>query len=200
MPKTSLLSLIAAALLCFALPAWGQELPEGKGKDLVAAHCNSCHPFYARLGAGYTPKGWRTVMRMMANHGVTLPADQAAVITEYLTKNFPEKDKPVGVVIPGPTKVSIKEWQVPTPGSRPHDPLAARDGSLWNQGQMTTCSAGSIRRLAASRNIPSRRRTPGRMAWSRTRTATSGTPATPGPWSASLTRRRVRSPNTRCRT
>ena len=136
MPKTSLLSLIAAALLCFALPAWGQELPEGKGKDLVAAHCNSCHPFYARLGAGYTPKGWRTVMRMMANHGVTLPADQAVTITEYLTKNFPEKDKPVGVVIPGPTKVSIKEWQVPTPGSRPHDPLAARDGSLWYTGQM----------------------------------------------------------------
>src|SRR6266446_5385385 len=136
MPKTSLLSLIAAALLCFALPAWGQELPEGKGKDLVAAHCNSCHPFYARLGAGYTPKGWRTVMRMMANHGVAVPADQAATITEYLIKNFPEKDKPVGVVIPGPTKVSIKEWQVPTPGSRPHDPLATRDGSLCYTGQM----------------------------------------------------------------
>ena len=88
MPKTSLLSLLAFALLCFAVPARGQELPEGKGKDLVAAHCNSCHPFYARLGAGYTPKGWRTVMRMMANHGVALPADQAATITEYLTKNY----------------------------------------------------------------------------------------------------------------
>ena len=136
MPKTSLLSLIVAALLWFALPAGGQELPEGKGKDLVAAHCNSCHPFYARLGAGYTAKGWRTVMRMMANHGVTVPADQAATMTEYLTKNFPEKDKPVGVVIPGPTKVSIKEWQVPTPGSRPHDPLATRDGALWYTGQM----------------------------------------------------------------
>ena len=82
MPRTSLLSLIAATLLSLALPAQGQELPEGKGKDLVAAHCNSCHPFYARLGAGYTAKGWRTVMRMMANHGVTLPADQTATITE----------------------------------------------------------------------------------------------------------------------
>jgi hypothetical protein len=71
MPNTSLLSRIAAALLGFALPAGGQELPEGKGKNLVAAHCNSCHPFYARLGAGYTAKGWRTVMRMMANHGIS---------------------------------------------------------------------------------------------------------------------------------
>src|SRR6266498_1456673 len=137
MPKTSLLSLIAAAVLCFALPAQGQELPEGDGKDLVTAHCNSCHPFYARVGAGYTATGWRTVMRMMANHGVTLPADQAATITEYLSKNFPEKDKPVGVVIPGPIKVSMKEWQVPTAGSRPHDPMATRDGSLWYTGQMT---------------------------------------------------------------
>jgi hypothetical protein len=31
MSNASLLSLIAAALLCFALPAWGQELPEGRG-------------------------------------------------------------------------------------------------------------------------------------------------------------------------
>src|SRR5205807_5872559 len=127
---------MAAGLVFGALPVWSQELPEGKGKELVAASCNSCHPFYARLGGGYTPEGWRTVMRMMANHGVTLPADQIATITEYLTKNFPEKAKPVGAVIPGAVKVSIKEWPVPTPGSRPHDPLAAADGSLWYTGQM----------------------------------------------------------------
>src|SRR5881296_4433321 len=108
----SFLCSMAAVLAFGALPAGSQELPEGKGKELVAAHCNSCHPFYARLGAGYTPGGWVTVMRMMANHGVTLPTDQVATITEYLTKNFPEKAKPAGVVIPGPAKVSIKEWPV----------------------------------------------------------------------------------------
>src|SRR2546430_17642600 len=93
MSKESLLPLMAAALLCSALPAWSQELPEGQGKEMVAALCNSCHPFYARLGGGYTAEGWRTVMRMMANHGVNMPADQVATITEYLTKNFPEKGK-----------------------------------------------------------------------------------------------------------
>ena len=128
-------SLIAAAL-CSALPSWGDELPEGKGKELVAASCNSCHAFSARLGAGYTPKGWRTVMRMMLNHGVPIPPDQLTTMTSYLIKNFPEKPKPAGAVIPGPAKVSMKEWQVPTPGSRPHDPLAAKDGSLWYTGQM----------------------------------------------------------------
>jgi len=107
MSKNSLLSLMAVAVLCSPLPAGSQGLPEGKGKELVAAHCNSCHPFHARLGAGYTAGGWRTVMRMMANHGVTVPADQVATIMEYLTKNFPEKGKPTGVVIAGPAKVSI---------------------------------------------------------------------------------------------
>ena len=128
--------LLTMALLGSALPAWSQELPDGPGKDMVAAHCSSCHTFFSRVGAGYTAQGWGTVMRMMANHGVNVPADQVPTITEYLTKNFPEKRKPAGVVIPGPAKVSITEWQVPTPGSRPHDPLATRDGSLWYTGQM----------------------------------------------------------------
>src|SRR3989441_324971 len=137
MSKTSLLSWAVAALVWAAFPAWSQELPEGKGKEVVAASCNSCHPFHARLGGGYPAEGWRTVMRMMANHGVSVPPDQVATVTEYLIKNFPEKTKPAGVVIPGPAKVSIKEWSVPTPGSRPHDPLATADGSLWYTGQMT---------------------------------------------------------------
>jgi len=47
----ALLSLAATVLLCGVLPARGQELPDGKGKEMVAASCNSCHPFYARLGA-----------------------------------------------------------------------------------------------------------------------------------------------------
>ena len=129
-------SLIPAALVCVMLPAWGEDLPEGKGKEIVAAQCTGCHTFASRVGAGYTPEGWTTVLRMMANHGVTVPADQLPTLTEYLSKNFPEKGKPAGVIIEGPMKVSIKEWKVPTPGSRPHDPLAARDGSLWYSGQM----------------------------------------------------------------
>src|SRR5438067_2637828 len=136
MSRRSLVSLMAAALLCPALPAQGQELPDGQGKELVAAHCNSCHPFYARVGAGYTAKGWGTVMRMMTNHGVSIPPDQLATMTAYLAKNFPETGKPAAVVIPGSAKISIKEWPVPTPGSRPHDPLATADGSLWYTGQM----------------------------------------------------------------
>ncbi len=36
----------------------------------------------------------------------------------------------------GELKVAIKEYDVPTPQSRPHDPALAPDGSLWYTGQM----------------------------------------------------------------
>ncbi|HVZ60505.1 MAG TPA: hypothetical protein VG892_06925 [Terriglobales bacterium] len=36
----------------------------------------------------------------------------------------------------GELKVNIKEWDVPTPRSRPHDPAVAPDGSLWWAGQV----------------------------------------------------------------
>lgn len=32
-------------------------------------------------------------------------------------------------------KVTIHEWEVPTPSSRPHDPAVAPDGALWYTGQ-----------------------------------------------------------------
>ena len=34
-------------------------------------------------------------------------------------------------------EVTIREWDVPTPRSNPHDPAAAPDGSLWWTGQFT---------------------------------------------------------------
>jgi virginiamycin B lyase len=37
----------------------------------------------------------------------------------------------------GAMKVTIKEWDVPTPESRPHDPAVAPDGSLWYTGQQS---------------------------------------------------------------
>jgi virginiamycin B lyase len=127
---------LTAAMLSFALPAKAQQLPDGPGKELAEANCNSCHTLLSRVGSGYTANGWNTVLRMMINQGAPLTADQAEPLKAYLIKSFPEKGKPGGVVIPGPAEVSFKEWQVPTPGSRPHDPLATKDGSLWFTGQL----------------------------------------------------------------
>jgi virginiamycin B lyase len=127
---------LTAALLCAGFPALGQQLPDGPGKELAVANCNACHTLLSRVGAGYTAEGWNTVLRMMHNQGAPLPPDQVEPLKAYLIKAFPEKGKPAGAIIPGAAKVSFKTWQAATPGSRPHDPLAASDGSLWYTGQM----------------------------------------------------------------
>src|SRR5437016_1117251 len=135
MTRRSLGPVLVTLLLCWALPAWGQGSTEDKAKQLVDAKCNSCHPLAARTGSGYTLEGWKTVMRMMTNHGVAVAPDELGPITDYLAKMFPVKRSPA-VLVPGPLKISIQAWPAATPGSRPHDPLAARDGALWYTGQM----------------------------------------------------------------
>jgi len=137
MTKTSFLYSLIAILLGCTLPAWAQKSPSAdKAKQMVEAQCNTCHPLTARVGSGYDAKGWRTVMRMMVNHGAPVPKDQIGPMTQYLIKTYPVKGRPDAAVVKGPLKVSMKSWAAPTPGSRPHDPLAARDGSLWYTGQM----------------------------------------------------------------
>src|ERR1700724_3082744 len=111
------------------------KLPDGPGKDTVAALCGACHRM-AFLANGYTPEGWHTVMRMMLNFGVPVPKDGVATVPDYLIKSFPERPRPAAAILPGPAEIAIKQWPVPTPGSRPHDPLAARDGSILYTGEL----------------------------------------------------------------
>jgi virginiamycin B lyase len=131
------LRLVTIIGIAAASPALAQDLklPDGPGKDTVAAMCGSCHRL-TFLGNGYTPEGWHTVMRMMLNFGVAVPKDEVTTVTDYLIKSFPERPRPAAAIIPGPAEVSMKQWPVPTPGSRPHDPMAARDGTIWYTGQL----------------------------------------------------------------
>jgi virginiamycin B lyase len=125
-----------AGLWLAALPATvsGQRggqpvnLPDGPGKELVQTTCAKCHGLNLITNYwGNTRQGWHDVIGTM----VALPKDQADVVTSYLATHFPVKPAPEAVVVSGPAQVTIKEWLVPTLGSRPRDPLAARDGSFW---------------------------------------------------------------------
>src|SRR4029077_5700323 len=147
MSKSSLswLALIVLAVsVCAVLPSRGQnrgqnqavQLPEGDGKATVQAACGVCHSMNTVTNSGHDREEWTTVLHMMVNVGAPVPEDQFETVVGYLSKNFPEKPQPPAKIIPGNVDVSIKEWMGPAPGSRPHDPMFAPDGSAWYSGQM----------------------------------------------------------------
>src|SRR4029079_698381 len=131
MPNRSILLLLTSALLSLPTAAWSQQtpppFPDGPGKEIVVAHCGGCHDIN-RAKAGYTPAGWNMLQHMMQNIGAPIAPEDWPTVTTYLTKSFPERPRPVAAIISGPAQASIKLWDVPTIGSRPHDPLATKDG------------------------------------------------------------------------
>jgi virginiamycin B lyase len=134
---SSSVTLMATALLCSALPAQGQvQLPEGQGKETVQAVCTRCHTLDRVVSAELSQKEWESMVAIMVNAGAPLPKDQFSVVVDYLSKNFHDNTKPAAVGVPGSVEATIQEWPVPTPGSLPHDPLFAPDGSVWYAGQM----------------------------------------------------------------
>jgi len=141
--------LLSAAVVVFATVAAGTALnaqgrgrggaapitlPEGAGKSIVEASCTTCHALDLVVNNGHDAAEWRLTVDRMITAGAMVSSEQVPVLTEYLIRNFPEKGKPAAVSISGSSRVAIKEWDVPTKGSRPHDPLAAADGTLWWTG------------------------------------------------------------------
>jgi virginiamycin B lyase len=126
----------AAIFLGLLVSARSQSsLPEGNGKEIIEKHCVQCHELRRITGAGHSREDWKNVLDMMITLGTPVPKDQVPALIDYLAKNFPDRS-PKGVVVAGSAEASIQEWTVPTPGSRPHDPLVAPDGSIWYSGQM----------------------------------------------------------------
>ena len=147
MPAKSVWTLIAAVILFTPLATRSQgppqargpiQLPDGDAKDIVQVTCAACHSLANITNSGHSAEEWKTTVAMMMNVGANLPPDKVDMVTNYLIKNFPEKPAPPAVVVPGNVDVSFQEWKVPTPGSRPHDPLAAPDGTIWYSAHMAS--------------------------------------------------------------
>jgi len=110
------------------------HLPDGEAKAMIEAACITCHRLnYISRWAGGTNEDWKDLISSM----MVMPRVKADVIGRYLATHFPTKPNTAPTLIPGPVNVTIIEWLAPTLGSRPHDPLAASDGSIWWTGQFT---------------------------------------------------------------
>ena len=138
-------SILSVLTLSAAIPARSQALPDGKGKELVQMACTRCHGVDKFTVERHTHDDWAEEVDVMLRYGAPLDKGQAAQVTDYLTKSFPGKPKPRGVVVAGPVEAVIKEWAVATPGARPHDPAVALTGRSGTPGRPMARSDGSIR-------------------------------------------------------
>ncbi len=106
-------------------------LPDGPGKELVEAACVACHETdIIWSSTGFTHERWRYLTSKM----IDLPDPLAQDITQYLASNFPERYDRRPNLAPGDTEVTFLEWNVPTLGQRPRDPLMTPDGMIWWAG------------------------------------------------------------------
>jgi virginiamycin B lyase len=129
-------ALCAVATVAASVSAAQAQFPDGPGKNVVEQACLGCHEPVRILNSGYSRADWQNVVHMMLNVGAPVPPDQVALLTDYLATHFPERPRPAPSLLGGTARVEFKEWAVPTPGSRPHDPLAYPDGSIWYTGHM----------------------------------------------------------------
>jgi len=134
--RTTMISMAAAFLCVVTLPtavlAQESPFPEGEAKALVEGLCISCHRLeYITRHAGHSREDWLSHFGSM----IALPDDRANMIADYLATHFPQKPGTEPVVIPGPVDIKFTEWEAPTLGQRPHDPLWTEDGSIWWTGQ-----------------------------------------------------------------
>jgi len=147
MTKRSLLGAVAGGALLLALPVQAQvvqpdptqpgnyPLPNGSAKTLVQEKCVVCHDLRNIVNSNKSAEDWDNTVNMMAAAGAPVNDAQIKEIKAYLTSVFPERPRPQPAKIGGPVQVKFTQWNTPTPGSRPHDPLATPDGALWWSGQ-----------------------------------------------------------------
>ena len=68
-------------------PAKPVALPEGAGKDLVAARCALCHDL-ERVAIKRGREAWPAIIADMQERGAPVTAEDAKVISDYLGANF----------------------------------------------------------------------------------------------------------------
>ncbi len=143
MSRTALLG--AVACLGLILPALAQnaadpdlnKLPQGPEREIMQRACTVCHTLERVVTADHDAQEWNHVVDGMTNVGAPVTPEEKAQLKKFLAK-IPAHKEPVLKMVSGPAKVEVKEWDLPTAGTRPHDPLAMTDGTMWYTGHRSS--------------------------------------------------------------
>ncbi len=71
---------------CFLVQA--QDLPEGKGKDVLESVCGACHGTDLVAARRATKEGWSYLVDDMVSRGASATNEQISTIIDYLAKNL----------------------------------------------------------------------------------------------------------------
>ncbi|MGA2715224.1 MAG: helix-hairpin-helix domain-containing protein [Bryobacteraceae bacterium] len=83
------LTLIVPFVISSLVPlASAQDLPEGKGKDVVDQICSSCHGPDLITSRRATKEEWNDIVGDMVSRGASATSEQIQTIKDYLTKYF----------------------------------------------------------------------------------------------------------------
>lgn len=87
-PSLAVPLLISSLIFSLAASASAQDLPEGKGKDVVDQICSSCHGPDLITSRRATKDEWNDIVGDMVSRGASATAEQVQTIKDYLVKYF----------------------------------------------------------------------------------------------------------------
>jgi cytochrome c5 len=71
------------------------EMPDGDGKAIAVASCQTCHKLTNLTRAHKSVDDWRNTVRTEMDRGANVPQDKVETLVQYLAKNFgPKSDTP----------------------------------------------------------------------------------------------------------
>jgi len=87
---------LIAPLLALSF-AQAQDLPPGKGKDLVENSCAACHGLDVVVAQHATKDGWASIVDYMVSRGASGTPEEIQTMVDYLAKSFPPLPDKVNV-------------------------------------------------------------------------------------------------------
>jgi len=77
-----------AACVALAETGWTQELPEGKGKEIVQNVCSQCHGLNAVATSRMSKEDWENTVLDMVARGAPLLEEEIDTVVQYLATNL----------------------------------------------------------------------------------------------------------------
>lgn len=86
--------ILLSTLVYFASAATEQNLPPGKGQEIVQRQCAGCHALKVVSSKRASKDQWSVLLDQMISKGAEIPDEDIETVVEYLSKNFPPPQEP----------------------------------------------------------------------------------------------------------